>query len=182
MKCQKCNHHNVSQANFCFKCGNPFTKEEKENAINKSIVTKYNNLKEWYDKLTLSKITSHVVFKIVTVLIVLFVGIYSIYKDGIRFKVIEGDGYTYKYNNKLNEYYLYLDQEESNLNLYLPHHVDNFKVSYFDNNDKEIESNTYNSIDEIVIKIDNVSNYYKISYDDSNEYIKIFALRGASNE
>lgn len=182
MKCKKCGHNNVTQASFCFKCGNNFTKEEKELAIKKSFITKYNKLKEWYDKLTLSKITSHIVFKIVTVLIVLFIGVYSIYKDGTRLKVIDGEGYSYKYNNKLNEYYLYLDKEESSLNLYLPHYVNTYKVSYYDSNDKELESNNYDSLDDIVIKIDDVSNYYKISYDDSNDYVKIFALRGNSNE
>lgn len=182
MKCKKCNYKNVSQARYCFKCGNLFTKEERDLAVKKSFVTKYNKVKEWYDKLTLSKITGHILFKILTVLVVLFIGVYGVYKDGNRFKVIDGEEYTYKYNNKLNEYYLYLNKEEINLNLYLPHNVNKFIVSYYDEKNNELEKNEYDNLSDIKIKINNVSNYYKITYDNSRDYIKIYALKGDVNE
>ena len=185
MKCKKCNHKNVSQARYCFKCGNMFTKEEREKELNKSFVTKYKKIKEWYDKLTLSKITSHIAFKILTVLIVLFIGIYSVYKDGVKLKVIDGENYTYKYNSKLDEYYLYLNTEESNLNLYLPKKVDKFYVSYYNAKDELLNENTYDNLSDIKINVDNVSNYYKVSLDETGkDSIKLYVLgsEGISNE
>ena len=177
MKCKKCGFKNVTQAKYCYKCGNSFTKEEHNEAVSKSIITKITKLKDLYDTVTLSKITGSIYFKIATILLVLAIGIYSMFKNGSDFHVLDGDNYTYKYNEKLNEYYLYLDDRETSLNLYLPHEINTFYVTYYDKDNNLLEKNTYYNLDDIKVKVEDTDNYYKISYEEtenSQNTIKLY--------
>ena len=187
MKCRKCKEINVSQANYCYKCKERFTKKEQENARNESIWYKIRKAKDWYDTLTISKITGSIWFQILSIIIVLIIGINFIYEKGSYLKIEDSSSYTYNYNAKEKEYYLYLKENEAKLNIYVPHQVENFTFKYFDEYNNILKEESINDINNIKVTIDNNNpkNYYKISVsdkDDAKNTIKFYVFRGETNE
>lgn len=185
MKCRKCGYRNVSQADYCFKCGNKFKEEEKKFALEHSFISKISKLKEKYDRLTFSKITGSIPFKIGLILFTLVIGIYGVYSKGVTVRLEDGDSYTYEYNRIKDEYYLYVDDVESNVNLYLPHEVSTFYVKQYDKEDNVLQEYSVHSIDEVIVKINDVGEYYKISIDSQMSKtgtVKIFVARNAGDK
>ena len=71
MKCKKCNKKNVRQANYCHYCGNKFSEKEREEAKEKGFIAKVLKVKDWYETITLSKITGSIYWKIGSILVIL---------------------------------------------------------------------------------------------------------------
>ena len=46
MKCSKCGYENLTKASYCFSCGNPFTRQEKQTAREKTLVGKIEKAEE----------------------------------------------------------------------------------------------------------------------------------------
>lgn len=160
MKCSKCGKRNVIQANYCIKCGNRFSKEDKLNA--KSLFKVIVNIKKWYANTPIKKITDSTIYKIGTIVIILLIGIFTMLLNGNYLKLLESNNYSYSYDEKINAYHLYLNEDESNINLYLPHKIDKFYVQSYDNDNNLISENIYDDVNDIKIVLD--CNYYVISY------------------
>lgn len=175
MKCIKCKYKNPYQANYCYKCGNKFTEEERKKASNEGITGLLKTGRKLYDALTLSTITSNIYFRIISVLIVLGIGIYGIIIHGYKLKIEESDSYTYQYNKKLDEYYLYTKDNETKVNLYSLGNNDKMTVEYYGEDDRLISRCDYLPED-IILNANSFSdNYYVLKT--NNDNIKIYVYK-----
>ena len=175
MKCIKCKSKNPYQANYCYKCGNHFTEEEKTKATNEGITGLLKKERRLYDALTLSTITSNIYFRIASILLVLGVGIYGIITNGYQLKITDSSNYTYQYNKNLDEYYLYTKDIETKVNLYTLEDTEEMTVEYYDESNKLINSNTY-PVSNITLNANSFSNNYYI-LKMNNESIKVYVYK-----
>lgn len=187
MRCKKCNQQNVNHANYCYFCGGVFSEEERKCAREKSVWYKLVQLKDRYDTITLSKITGSKAFQVGSIIGTILIGGYFIIQNGYQFKLKESDSYTYEYNINEKEYYVYLKNDEAQLNLYAPESVNQFYVRYYSEDNELLSENGYDNIEDVKVEVQNNNprNYYKISYDKSENdinTIKIYTLKEASNE
>lgn len=180
MKCKKCNKNNVIQANYCTYCGNKFTKKEKEYYKEKGLLVRLIKIKDWYDTITLSKLTGSIYWKVGTILIVLLVGLYYLFLNGNQFKIIDSNDYTFEYNSKLKEYYVYTETEETNLLLYLPHQEDKIYINTYSYNDEKIGTKSLSTKEKMILTPSTKeSYYYNISLkkeEKSKNTIKVFVI------
>ena len=182
MKCKKCKKKNVRQAKFCYKCGNKFTKDEINEAMNKGLIVKILKLKDWYDTITLSKITGSIYYKIASILLVLGIGVFFIINNGSKFKIMDNNTYSYKYNSKYKEYYIYPKSDNLNLSLYLPHEVDNIYLKSYNNSNELLNTEEIKDISNMKIELNNNDIfYYKLSLskkENNKNTIKFYVLGG----
>lgn len=128
MKCIKCKGINIISANYCKFCGYHFSEKEQKEAKNKTIVGKLEMLEKAYNVCTLKVITDHIVFKIISLLVVIILGIFFLVNNGAKVKILESDNYKMQYNTKEDEYYLLANEEQTTLDLYVPNRVQNIVV------------------------------------------------------
>lgn len=186
MKCSKCNKNNVTQAKYCKWCGKKFTKKEIELGKENSIPSKINKIRDNYKKLTLSKYTDSIIFKVLSIVFILIVGCLYIFNNGTNLKLINGEDYRFDYNKKLNEYYVYpLYSDYASLNMYFPRKANLIYVKYIpdikDNSSYPIETRSLDSTDKSNLILNYRGNgYYLISLDDTfnkeKETIKVYIL------
>ncbi len=134
MKCSKCSFENVLKASYCSKCGEKFSDEERKKAYKKTIYGKIETFENLKAIVTLEKFTGHIVFKIISLLIVLIVGLYFLFSMGINTKLLASKDYELFYNKNLDEYYLLVDDATSkvNVSLYRPNRVQKMTVNHYD--------------------------------------------------
>lgn len=183
MKCRKCKTENRACASYCMKCRYEFTKEEQDQAKSKSwegIVVKILEKKgKIMSYLNLSFITGKLWFKIASIILILGIGIVSCFQNGIHLKIIKSDNYQINYNKKLKEYYLAVDNEKTELNLYIPYQGQNITVEHLDL-DKKITSNTYKDGANIVLTSNGENDYYLITgkrLDRKKETLKVYIYK-----
>lgn len=182
MKCHNCHKDNIRKANYCKMCGTEFTKKEKEEASRQGLTGILITLTDWYEKVTLQKITGHIAFQIASVILVLGIGLYFIFTNGTNLNVLSSDEYNLEYNSKNKEYYVLLDKEdrvnqlETALELYVPNRIDQLKVTYYDDNDNVLSEKDFSPEDQILVSANlSQDNYYVISNPkNKKENIKIF--------
>jgi len=63
------------------------------------------------------KFTEWKIWKIISILIILYTGLKHVYINGYRLKLEKSDNYTYQYNKKNNEYYVKLKEEDSKIKI-----------------------------------------------------------------
>lgn len=175
MKCIKCKNKNPYQANYCYKCGNSFTEEERIKASNEGITGFLKKGRKLYDSLTLSTITSNIYFRIISIILVLAVGIYGIIVNGYHLKITDSSSYNYQYNKKLNEYYLYTKNDETKVNLYTLSSSDEIVVDYYTPSDDLISSTTHPVADAILRANFISDNYYILKI--NNDSIKVYIYK-----
>lgn len=178
MNCSKCASKNIIKANYCQKCGYKFTEEEKKNAYKKTLFYKLEMIEKWYNHLTLSTITGNIFFKIGSILIILFVGIYLLLTVGINTKILDSKEYKIFYNEKDNVYYLLTsdDKEEINVNLYKPNRLKELSIEHYDSYGDLI--NKVNVQDNIILKSYNDDYYvFRSKYDDKEEEMKVIVYK-----
>ncbi len=176
MRCRRCKSGNSYKANYCLKCGKEFNQGDKDLAVNTGIVALIKKVRESYDDITLSTITGSWQFRLISIIIVLSIGIFGIIQNGIHLKVQKSDNYTYQYNDKDKEYYLYTKSDETKLNLYSLGEKEEIKVEYYDGSNKLINENTYDNIEDVVLLSAKNSNYYLLKYKKDTLKIYIYKL------
>lgn len=141
MKCSKCGFENIVRASYCNKCGEKFKEEERKKAYKKTIFGKIETLENVKAIVTLEKITGNIVFKIISLLIVLGIGLYFLFSMGINTKLLESKDYELFYNKVDDEYYLVVDDIASSVNvsLYRPNRVQEITVNHYDINGNLLE-------------------------------------------
>ena len=120
MKCKKCGKENLLKAQYCSFCGNEFTEEERQAAYDATIWGKLDKLEEAKEWITLNKITGSKYFKVALLILIILWGIMSGGNRGDKMMILDSSDYTIRYNSNLDEYYVFTDKDEVDLNLYLP--------------------------------------------------------------
>lgn len=181
MKCIKCEEKNINSANYCKKCGNKFLEEEQKNAKKWTLVWFLEGIDKIKSLWKFSFITDHILFKIGSVLVVLFIGIISVITNGNKLKIEENSNYQIKYNTKLSEYYLIVDKDETELNLYIPHKVQNLTVYHSDKSNELIEKKEYDKEDKIILETNTIEEDFYIveaNYDETKkESLKVYIYK-----
>ena len=141
MKCSKCGFENIVRASYCNKCGEKFKEEERKKAYKKTIFGKIETFENLKAIITLEKITGHIAFKIISLLIVLGIGLYFLFTMGIDTRLLESKNYEIFYNKNYNEYYLLVDDTISlvDVSLYRPNRVQQMTVNHYDINGNLLE-------------------------------------------
>ncbi len=149
MKCNKCESPLTYGDKFCNVCGEKITKDVYNEDYKKTIWGKIDKFTDWYDTLFLKKITDSIIFKIVLLALILLCGVFDVYTDLADIRILESENYTAEYNKKLDEYYVYTDDEEVILNVYIPGYTEKVKIKEFQEdvikNEREITSVQGNS-------------------------------------
>lgn len=185
MKCGKCKSVNVHNANYCKKCAYHFTKADQETAEKKTFVGFLKKVEKIKSYIDLSFITDELWFRIVSIVIVLGVGIYSFVTCGINLMIEESDEYTAQYNDELNEHYLYATDSKTELNLYVPDRAKKLIVKHYDSKDKMINEKDYKTTDSITLDSSSDGDYYIVEaeYNKSNyDRVKLFIFQVKESE
>lgn len=155
MKCSKCKKNNIIKAQYCKFCGKKFSEEEQKTAYQKTIFYKLEYAKDLYDKLTLSNITSHWLFRTIVLLVILSFGLYKVFINGNVMNIKESDLYQLIYNNKDKEYYLIVADNTQNVavNLYIPNKTEKIITNHYDQNGDLIKKKSYDVFDDLLVDV-----------------------------
>lgn len=160
MKCIKCQTENINNANYCQKCKYHFSEEEQKIAKRKTIPGKLEQLEKLYDTCTLKIITDHIIFKIISLLIVISFAITFSLNYGNSLKILESDLYQIQYNTKTKEYYLLIKKAETILSLYIPNQINKLTIKHIDQNNQQIKEIEYHENKKIVLSANEENDYY----------------------
>lgn len=133
MRCTKCATTNAYKVKYCKECGAEFTNEDFERAFFASFPGKLQHIIDEIKDNPFSKITGSLIFKIISLVVVLGVGILCYYKktnivsDKIQFVATED--YSVQYNSESDEYYIIAQDENIDLMIYCPYELENISVS-----------------------------------------------------
>jgi len=177
MKCEVCKTKNIMKANYCKNCGHKFLEKEKKIYRKKTLVGKLEMIEKAYNICSLKVITSHIIFKIVSIIIILGIGIFFSINNGVNLKLLESDNYKIQYNKNENVYYLIVEDNKINLNLYVPEKCKYINLKYFDSNNNIKVEDKYEEFDNIILNSNDSNGYYLIEsiYDKNNlDQIKLF--------
>ncbi len=145
MNCPKCHTKNIIKASFCKKCKYEFTEQEKEKAYQKTIYYPLEKVEEWYYHLTLQTITSHILFKIGSLLLILGIGLYYYFTVGINTALLKSNSYDLYFNKKKHEYYMITktNQEKLDISLYVPNRAKKVELKHYSKDHQLLEETTY---------------------------------------
>lgn len=180
MKCIKCRQENINSANYCKKCGYHFSKSEQKIAKSHTLVGKLENIEQAYKVCSLKIITDNIIFKIVSLLIIIALGIFFVMQNGTIVKIKDSKEYNIQYNTKLDEYYLLVNQDETNLNLYIPNKTESFNIKLMDLDNNLIEEDNYKDTDNITLNINGIDDYYLLESfysDKESSVLKLYVYR-----
>lgn len=131
MKCVKCEADLHYGDKFCNTCGEHVAKNAYEEDYKKTIWGKLDKLNDWWETLTLKKFLDNWIVKILILVAILGWGVFDAYTDLTNIKLLESESYKIEYNKKADEYYIKTDEEEINLELYIPRHSEKITVKEF---------------------------------------------------
>ena len=166
MICKNCNSKNLYKAHYCQNCGYAFTDEDREEAYSKTVYGLFNKLEDLYNTLTLDKITGSIVFKILSIVCVLVIGLFGVITNGNEMKILESEQYEVQYNTKTEEYYLLSELDEIGVSLYLPKEAEVLRVVELDSDNQQVNEDVYTMEDSIVLE--QTSNKYEVVAEYSN--------------
>lgn len=179
MKCIKCETKNITKAKYCKNCAYKFSKEEQKVARRKTFIGKIEILENAYEVCTLKKFTGHILFKIASLLLVLFIGISCWINDGIDLKLLDSENYDIEYNVNEKEYYLMTSDDKVLLNLYIPNRTEDIIITHYDVNNEKLEEEQYAPKDEIILEAKE-KDYYVLKINslcDDKDSFKFYVLK-----
>ena len=143
MICKKCHKENILDAKYCIKCGNEFSKKERNKARRFTIVGLLETMDSIENIKSISIITKNKIFRIVVLLIVLSIGIINIISNGYNMKLNKNDNYSIMHYKDM--YYIIVDKEKTAVDLYIPNRIEYLQVELVDGKtsteSKKIEKN-----------------------------------------
>ena len=128
MICNTCKHNNITKAMYCENCGAAFSDKEREQAYNKTIYGRIDKFEQFKGYVTLEAITSHPVFRIIVLVLILAVGLLVGRPHGNAMTILKNDAYTVAQNSQTGEYYLLTQDEQVAVDLYLPKKAEQLTV------------------------------------------------------
>lgn len=173
MICNACGHNNITKAAYCENCGAAFTEEQRKKAYDKTIYGKIDKLEQIKGYVTLEAITSHPVFRIAVLVIILAVGLLVGRPHGNAMTILKNDAYSVAQNSQTGEYYLLTDQEQVQVDLYFPKKTEALTVTQGD------RTETLDlTADEAPVLTTNADSAYVLTAD-SGESITVFVIQNS---
>lgn len=172
MICKKCHKENILDAKYCIKCGNEFSKKERNKARRFTIVGLLETMDSIENIKSISIITKNKIFRIVVLLIVLSIGIINIISNGYNMKLNKNDNYSIMHYKDM--YYIIVDKEKTTVDLYIPNRIEYLQVELVDGKtsteSKKIEKN-----EQIELSSNDEKSYYIINgiSNNSKDSIKV---------
>lgn len=160
MKCIKCKTKNINSANYCKKCGYHFSENEQKIAKRWTLVGFLELFDKIKNRINLSFITNHILFKIGSIIIVLVMGIAIWIGNGNDIKILDSDIYKIQYNKKLEEYYLISQNKSTKLNLFIPNRINKLSILHYNENNELLETEKIGKDKEIILNINDSDDYY----------------------
>lgn len=176
MICKSCEHKNITKAMYCENCAAPFSEEERKKAYDKTLYGKISKIEDLKGYITLEKFTSHPIFRIAVLVIILVFGLLFGRPNGKYMTIMKSDDYTVSQNTENGEYYILTEKTEIGVGLYLPKKAEGLKLQKTDGETLEYETSISDG-EEIVLEAEDKS-YYLIeaNYGSSSETIKVYVL------
>ncbi len=131
MKCLKCDSPLHYGDKFCNECGDKIEKGAYEVDYAKTIWGKLDKISDKLETFTLKKFVDSWITKTVILLLVLAVGFFDAYTDLTNIKFLESESYIIEYNKKADEYYIRTEEQELDLNLYIPKHSEKITITEY---------------------------------------------------
>lgn len=176
MICKHCKEKNIYKAQFCSKCGHPFSEKDREEAYSKTIFGMINKLEELYSWMSLDKITGSTLFKVASIAVVLGLGIVSVYKNGTEFRILDHDSYDVQYNTLTDEYYLLSNSDIIKVSLYLPGQSEEIKIVQMDEKGNILDSEVVSLTEEIQL-VNDTKYIYRLEADSGDGNVHSLTLR-----
>ena len=176
MKCSKCGYENLTKASYCFSCGNPFTRQEKQAAREKTLVGKIEKAEEIKGKadkisdiLSMKFITDNVFVRIALIVIPFILSLtLSGGKGGSTMKIRDSGDYDVYYNTATQEYFVEMDSGSVNLMLYVPKSTEVINVYFTESSGYDYQMGSYTVNDAIYVN-ESSNGYYTIEAVMENE-------------
>ncbi len=187
MKCPTCRKKNLNKANYCQKCGYEFSKQDKAKVKENFLVAILDKLDLIHDFITGDLFKNTILYRILSVLIVLGIGLYMIFTMGWKLRLLNNDAYNVKYNEELDTYYILIPQalkenetQEIDAAFYVPNRINSLDLTYYNEKDEEISHQEYEKQDRYTLLINTKENNYYIlaNHDDTKESLKIYVYYG----
>ena len=178
MKCHKCKFDNIVKASYCHNCGEKITENERQKAYNKTIYGKIEKIENIKNIATLDVITGNIIFKALSLIVVLGIGIYFLLTMGWNTKILNSNDYKLFYNKNSDEYYVIVDDniDSVDLSIYRPNRLKIMTIYHYDTDNNELDSKEIKKDDKI--ELTTYSNdYYVIESKYSNkkeDKLKVF--------
>lgn len=168
MNCPICHKDNPLDAKYCDHCHYEFTDEDRKHSYDRTVFGRIDKLidsvKKISDTANLSIVFNNRIFRIALLVLLIAGGIY-INNHKEQYAVVPSEEYRVEYNQSLNEYYLYTDDDYINLKLYLTNDVSTVLVNTFSYDGTAISNATYGVNDRIILNRD-IDGYYEIIEND----------------
>lgn len=119
MKCTECNYETNYGSKYCNNCGADLQKANDE-IYNRTVWGYADKFLDWYDALTLKKITGNIIFKIVILLLVLAFGIFNAYSAYANIRLLKSESYEIEHDKNQGIYYIVTPDEQVNILMYIP--------------------------------------------------------------
>ena len=176
MKCSKCGYENLLKANYCYKCGNQFTQQEKDAAKEKALIGKIEKAEEAkgkFDKikdiLTLSFITDNVFVRLALIIAPFIISlVLGGGSGGNQMKIRDSNEYDVYYNTSTQEYFVEMDSGSVNLQLYVPQETESINIYFAESSGYNYQVGNYSVTDAIYVN-ENSNGYYTIEAVMGNE-------------
>ncbi len=166
-----CSTENNYNANYCKACGAAFSQKQKEEALKKTWIGKLNQIEDFIKWINLDKITGHPITKGAVLLVLLGTCVFNLFFKSDEFIIQETHEYQVQYNIEENEYYLFTNLSQINLQLKIKENAETITIQTYREN-TFIEENTYSFNDSIsLVNEENTAYFINISYpDDSDQF------------
>ena len=168
MICPVCHKDNPLNAKYCDGCKYEFNSEDRDKAYEKTVFGKIDKIIDSFKKLintaNLSIVINNRIFRI-GLLVLLVAGGIFLNASKESYAIIPSEEYRVEYNQSLNEYYLYTEDDYINLKLYLSNDISEVVVKTFSYNDIAVSDVTYGVNARIVLNR-YTDGYYEIIEND----------------
>jgi len=176
MNCLKCGETNVTKAQFCKKCGREFSDEERDEAYEKTVYGKIEKLEKLQSYISLEAITTHPIFRIAVLLLILIWGLYVGRPNGHEMTILRSDSYQVSQNETNEDYYVLTRQNTVTLRMYFPQEPKTIRLQTYQN-DGVLEELEFTVDDLIRVERDpDVSYRIEADYGSKTEAIRLYVL------
>ncbi len=132
MKCEKCGYELNYGAKYCNACGEKVPKDTYKEVYDHTVWGYTDKFLNWYDTLTLKKVTGNIIFKIVVLLLVLLVGVFNAYSSYANIRLLKSEEYSIEHDKNLGFYYIITPDEQVNILMYIPKNTEKVVVKGID--------------------------------------------------